>query len=243
MPLRGGAASAVGDPDAAAGGGEPVLRAEAAPGAAESGGAPGGTEEWGAGEALVPAEGEAKPGAGAAPGGEGSQGSQAAGDPMLLCWECGQEPTLECAMCGQARYCGIECQETQWGRHRDACRSLRPLDRTEGPHPPRADWESVAYRYAAGDPDAIILVDQVSPWALEWIPTDADALTPRPSAADLRGLPAEAVNDKRDYRAVLQQRQRRALFLSVRFSKPYTLHPTPCTVNPRPETQTLGPLL
>ena len=66
-------------------------------------------------------------------GGDGSEGGiQARQDPMLVCWECGQEPTLECAMCGRALYCGIECQEAQWERHRDACRSLRPLDRADG---------------------------------------------------------------------------------------------------------------
>jgi len=59
-------------------------------------------------------------------------GNQTRQDPMLLCWECGQEPTLECAMCGRALYCGIGCQEAQWERHRDACRSLRPLDRANG---------------------------------------------------------------------------------------------------------------
>ena len=80
---------------------------------------------------------------------------------MLLCWECGAEPVIECAMCGRARYCGVECQQAHWERHRDACRSLRPRDRVEGPNPPRADWENVAYQYLAGNKEYIDLVDQV----------------------------------------------------------------------------------
>jgi len=88
-------------------------------------------------------------------------------DPMLVCWECGEDPTVECAMCGRARYCGVECQKAHWEWHRNACRSLRPPDRVEGPNPPRADWENVAYQYQAGNQDYIDLVDQVSAGRLQ----------------------------------------------------------------------------
>jgi hypothetical protein len=148
-------------------------------------------------------------------GGRGStdsENSEEEEDPMLLCWECGAKPMVECAMCGRALYCSIECQKAQWVRHREACRSLRPRDRVEGPNPPRANWEQIAYRYAAGDKAARDLVDQVSPWALEWVPTDANSLSPPPP--DLRGLSLETINDRSDYRAVFQQRQRRASFLA-----------------------------
>ncbi|MGB1603518.1 MAG: hypothetical protein ACPIOQ_62880, partial [Promethearchaeia archaeon] len=63
------------------------------------------------------------------------------------------------------------------------------------------------------------LAAQVSPWALEWLPTDPDALAPPPPV--ISGPPSltvtlegEAVNDRSDYRAAYQIAQRRAQFLS-----------------------------
>ena len=39
-----------------------------------------------------------------------------------ICWNChSSELLLKCSGCMRARYCDQECQEEDWGRHRDWC--------------------------------------------------------------------------------------------------------------------------
>mmetsp|Transcript_40403 Transcript_40403/g.86766 ORF Transcript_40403/g.86766 Transcript_40403/m.86766 type:complete len:119 (+) Transcript_40403:259-615(+) len=49
---------------------------------------------------------------------------QAAG----LCTKCAKQATFRCSVCKCANYCSSACQQNDWPRHKEACRSLAGLD-------------------------------------------------------------------------------------------------------------------
>jgi hypothetical protein len=129
------------------------------------------------------------------------------GDPDApRCWNCKVRDSVQaCAMCETATYCGTKCTLDHWRRHRDSCRLLRPKSRTDGPFPPRANWYNVTMGYGRGEPAAVRVIDQVSPWAIEWA-------SPRESAA-LRG--SGDPNDSSTQKGLKEQRLRRKDILGL----------------------------